>query len=127
LINVMARKVKIINEITSVFIDEIKDVELDLNSDNRQRSSHGAGRIRILLCDLKQDAAAATAIADAHEAANTVGASFVATIGEGVSNVQTAVLPLSGTLDALGAILSKIDIFVKIVDQVANVRAPRFL
>jgi hypothetical protein len=83
----------------------IIEVELDLSTSDHQRNPEGSGRIKIYISVQKSDVAAAAAITDA----------------------QTAISSQSGTFAALGAVLSKIDVFVNAVDQITNVRDSDYL
>jgi hypothetical protein len=98
------------------------EVELDLSTSDHQRNPQGTSRIKIHICVQKSDVAAAAAITDARKDASTAGIGSAITVSEYADNAQTAISSQSGTFSALGAVLSKIDVFVNIVDQTANVR-----
>src|ERR1700689_3821691 len=102
------------------------EVELDLSTSDHQRKQ-GTSRIKIHICVQKSDVAAAAAITDARKDASTVGIGSAITVSEYVDNAQTAISSQSGTFSALGAVLSKIDVFVNIVDRTANVRDSGYL
>jgi DNA-binding transcriptional regulator LsrR (DeoR family) len=103
------------------------EVELDLSPSDRQRNPQGSGRIKIHICLQKPDVAVVAAITDARKDASTVGIGSAITVSEYVDNAQTAISSQSGTFSALGAVLSKIDVFVNIVDRTANVRDSGYL
>jgi hypothetical protein len=98
------------------------EVELELNTEDSQRVVRGTGRIRILLCVPEADVAAVATIAAARKDASTVSTGTAATVAEHMDAAQTAILSQNSTFGALGTVLSKIDVFVKIVDQTASVR-----
>ena len=98
------------------------EIELELNIEDSQRVIQGTSWIKLLLCVPEADAAAVTTRAAACEDASTVAIGTAATVVEHMDTAQTAILSQNATFGALGTMLSKIDIFVKIVDQTASVR-----
>jgi hypothetical protein len=93
----------------------ISETELELRA---QHDIDGTSRIRILL-SVPTEVAAAIAVSS--ENASAVGISTAATIARYVDDAQTVIRSQSG-FNALGAVLSKIDVFVDIVDQASTVR-----
>jgi hypothetical protein len=69
----------------------------------------------------KQNLAASVAIAVARNDASAV-LHGTATTAEYVYNAQNTMSSKNGPFGALGAVLSKIDVFVNIIDRTANVR-----
>ena len=96
---------------------------LDLRDHDKQATSQGRGCIRIHISIPDASAAAASALADAHSATNRMGTGIVATGIQHVGDVTAAVSAQSTALTSLNSVLSKLDIFVKIVDKTANVCA----
>jgi hypothetical protein len=99
------------------------EIELDLSTSDHQRKSQGTSRIKIHIRIQKSDVAAAAAITSARKDASTVGIGPAITVSEYVDDAQTAISSQSGTFSALGTVLSKIDVFVNIVDQPRHVTA----
>lgn len=90
------------------------EIELDL-------SPQHTGQIRLLLTNTHSNAAAETALTNAHHDIENIGGGRAQKATETIDNAQTMVSSQSGTFDALGAVLLKIDRFVDIVDKTANV------
>jgi hypothetical protein len=73
-----------------------------------------------LLSGTKPDVTDAAAISLAGRP-NTIVSSTASTMADYIDDAQAVISSQSGTFGALGAVLSKIDTFVNIVDQTANV------
>lgn len=92
------------------------EVELDLVPQD-------TGQIRIALTRSRSNIAANTALADAQKATENVGSGRPQKATNVIDSAQALISSQSGTFDALGEVLLKIDKFVDIVDQTTNVRS----
>jgi hypothetical protein len=97
------------------------EVELALITPPSQKIPQGAPRIKVLLSTPQSKIAASSAIVSAHNAASVMGPGTGATIASQIDGVQAIVSSQGGTFDALKAVITKIDIFVKVVDKAASV------
>ena len=100
----------------------IIEVELELNGKDRHHTTEIIGQIKITLCVPNDDVAAASAIAVAHKNAGNIGTGAVATVTRYIDEAQGVISAQSNAFGGLESVLGKIDVFVKIVDETANVR-----
>lgn len=97
------------------------EVELVLITPPSQKKPQGAPRIKILLSTPQSEAAASSAIVSAQNATSVMGPGTGATVVSHIDGVQAIISSQGGTFDALKAVISKIDIVVKVVDKTASV------
>jgi hypothetical protein len=95
---------------------------LELSGKDHHHTTEAIGQIKIMLCVPKADVAAASAIAVAHKDAGTVGTGAIATVTGYIDEAQGVISAQSSVFGGLESVLAKIDVFVKIVDETANVR-----
>jgi hypothetical protein len=90
---------------------------------NRGKDCHHTtepiGQIKIMLCGPNADVAAASALVVAHKDAGNIGTSAVATVTGYIDEAQGV---QSNAFSGLESVLANINVFVKIVDEPANVR-----
>lgn len=92
-----------------------------MNLRDNERGRRGHGRIRVLLSTPNANIAARDALVKTRYATHGVGAH--ATTIQNIDDTTAPVLAQQGTLNSLGAVLQRIDVFVNVVDQMASVCA----
>lgn len=101
------------------------EIELDLDIEGHRNGAQGKSRIKIQFSAPDASEAVGAALADARKGADTIGGGKVATLVglvDGAQGYVEGAQNVASKLDALGTVLDKIDVFVKIVDKTASVR-----
>jgi hypothetical protein len=99
------------------------EIEIAIIPPPSQKIPQGAPRIKLRLHTPRPDVAPSSAIVSNQNASSSTGPGTGATVVSHIDSIQAIIPCRGGAFDTLKTVLSKIDIFVKIVDKTASVGA----